>query len=89
MTKDKVKVIEVEDVADMPVHYILFPDDLEAALIRLDELSEKLQKRGLKIAEPRVAFRRTVKENVYHKGKERVVKPRKPYSELAFRLEKI
>lgn len=85
----KVKVIEVTDVLDMPKHYILFPDDLEAALIRIDEIQEKLHKRGLKVAEPIVAFRRTVKENTYDKGKERVVKPRKPYSELAFRLERV
>lgn len=85
----KTKVIEVTSTDDLPERYILFPDDLEAALVRLDQITDKLHKRGIRVADPLVAFRLTVKENTFNKGKETVTKPRTPYAQLAFRIEKI
>lgn len=90
MVEKKIKVKEVSSHAELPERYVLFQDNLEAAVKRMEQIEGKLLARGIKVVKPYVIFRITTKENVYvHNRKKKSIKvERKPFSELAFRVEK-
>ena len=84
----QVKPKQVYSHDELPERYILFPDNLDAAVKRMEKIEEKFLKRGIRVPHPYSVFRITVKENVYKRGKKTVKVERKPFSQLAFRVEK-
>lgn len=48
----EVKEITSKEISKLPERYISFPDDLENALVRMEQIHEKLHKRGLVAPRP-------------------------------------
>jgi len=58
MTKE-VEVVNVtcKETEKIPELYIMFPDNLDAAVERLSQIEEKLYNRGYRVVKPLVAYR--------------------------------
>ncbi len=58
MVTDK-DIVDVKDITELPTHYIMFPDDLAAAIKRMKKIEEKLRTRGYLVPSPWKVFRWT------------------------------
>ena len=54
---DDVQIIEAKNFYELPTYYMMFPDDVPAAIKRAGELSMKLFERDKRVANPIRIFR--------------------------------